>query len=79
MAGLVPAIAVFWSAVAAAPGDKTQILMTPHRLTDTEFHVACVLERVGKVLRAVPARYETGRLLQAPYRQAKLPTAQFIA
>jgi hypothetical protein len=24
--------------VAASPGDKTQILMTPHRLTDTEFH-----------------------------------------
>jgi hypothetical protein len=26
--------------VAASPGDKTQILMTPHRLTDTEFHAA---------------------------------------
>src|SRR5262249_5231503 len=26
--------------VAGSPGDKTQILMTPHRLTDTEFHAA---------------------------------------
>ena len=25
---------------ASTPGDKTQILMTPHRLTDTEFHAA---------------------------------------
>jgi hypothetical protein len=24
--------------VAAPPGDKTQILMTPHRLTDAELH-----------------------------------------
>src|SRR5262245_21646086 len=26
--------------VAASPGDKAQILMTPHGLTDTEFHAA---------------------------------------
>src|SRR5262249_60732911 len=26
--------------VAASPGDKAQNLMTPHRLTDTEFHAA---------------------------------------
>src|SRR5262249_28855854 len=33
--------------VAASPGDKTQIFMTPHGLTDTEFHATSSPQFIG--------------------------------
>ena len=47
--------------VAAPPGDKTQILVTPHGLTDTEFHAASTPSdrqpRTARILRSVLAGF----------------------